>query len=326
MRIQHLMKACLSNQGSLCSWVIMMVWFICVGDHRFAIAQNNPAANAGQNPAAGGFAGGGFGAAGGFSANANMIAEFRGKLKGFQRGIVYVQKEDGTEAMVQLPESISNFQFVAIAKPAFLQRGQLVRLSGAFNPTNGMAVTPINKVELFQPVTGGLSGRTREQFIPGIYPEQRGENPQAFAEPVQCRVVGAVMGLNANGVLMVQAGGRPLQIQLAPEATFEIRYNNLSLAQEGDEISVTGFYQPPDENRIRAERITVTTDRVYGEFSDEPPKRATRRRATREPVDDEKEMNEGEARADVNGDGKVNVEGKKVNANPEAAAAAEAVE
>jgi len=70
----------------------------------------------------------------------------------------------------------------------------------------------------------------------------------------------------------------------------------------------------------------VTTDRVYGEFSDEPPKRATRRRATREPVDDEKEMNEGEARADVNGDGKVNVEGKKVNANPEAAAAAEAVE
>ena len=76
-------------------------------------------------------------AVGGFGANQNMVTQFRGKLKGFQRGVVLVQKEDGTDVMVQMPENINSFQFVALAKPAFLQRGQLVRLSGTFNPVNG---------------------------------------------------------------------------------------------------------------------------------------------------------------------------------------------
>ena len=256
-------------------------------------AQNAPGNQLGGNQAPN--ANPGVGA--GFGANQNMVTEFRGKLKGFQRGVVYVQKEDGTDVMVQIPESISNFQFVALAKPAFIQRGQLVRLSGDFNPANGMAISPINKVELFQPVTGGLVGRAREQFLPGVYPLNRGENPQAFAQPMRCRVVGAVMGLNANGVLVLQAGGRPLQIQLAPEATFEVRYNNLSLAQEGDDVSVSGFYQPQDETRIRAERITVTTDRVYGEMTEETPKRATRRRPSREVEENAEQKGEEKSEA-----------------------------
>lgn len=242
----------------------------------------------GQNPSAGttpqngtAVVGNGFG---GFGSNQNMVTEFRGKLKGFQRGVVYVQKEDGTDAMVQLPESIADFQFFAIAKPAFLRRGQLVRLSGMFNPVNGLAIAPISKVELFQPVSGKLNGNRREQFVPGIYPRHNAENPQAFAQPVSCLVVGAVMGLGANGMLMVQAGGRPLQIPLASDATFEIRYNNLSLAQEGDQVSVTGFYQPPNEQHVRAERITVTTERIYGEQSEATPvRRGSRVRSTRTP-------------------------------------------
>ena len=62
---------------------------------------------------------------------------------------------------------------------------------------------------------------------------------------------------------------RPLQIPLAPQATFEICYNNLSLAQEGDPVSVSGFYQPPDETGFEHERITITTERVYGEYSEQ---------------------------------------------------------
>ena len=216
-----------------------------------------------------------------FGGNQNMVTEFSGTLQGFQRGVVYVQKPDGTDVMVQIPETITSFRFIAQAKPAFLQRGQLVRLRGTFNPVNAMPVTPINKVELFQPVAAAITGRMREQFIPGIYQEQPGENPQAFGQPVSCRIVGAVMGLNQNGVLMLQTGVRPLQIPLAPEATFEICYNNLSLAQEGDQVSVSGFYQPPDETRIRAERITITTERVYGEYSEQAAQRVTRRRRNR---------------------------------------------
>lgn len=216
-----------------------------------------------------------------FGGNANMVTEFRGQLKGFQRGIVNVLREDGTEVMVQLPESLSSFQFVATAKPAFLQRGSLVRFQGTFTP-NGIPLEPVTRVELFQPVAGKMAGHMREQYVPGIYPERQNENPQALPTAVKCGVVGALMGIDGNGVMVVQAGNRPIRVPLSGDVKFEIRYNNLSLAQEGDPVSVAGFYQPPDETKVKAERITVTTDRIYGEPSDEPPKRVSRRRSRRD--------------------------------------------
>ena len=74
--------------------------------------------------------------------NQNMVTEFKGKLKGFQRGILHVTREDNTEMMVQLPDDASAFQFVATAKPAFLQRGTMVRFNGTFNQA-GVSMSPV---------------------------------------------------------------------------------------------------------------------------------------------------------------------------------------
>ncbi len=198
------------------------------------------------------------------AANQNMVTEFKGTLKGFQRGVVHVLREDGTEVWVQLPDNISSFQFVATAKPEFLQRGSMVRFSGTFNQA-GVSLSPVTKVELFQPISGRLSRRTRERFLPGVYPQGDHGKQQPLPTVALCNIVGAVMGLDGNGGMVVRAGNRPVRVQLAEDVKFEVRYNNLSLAQEGDPVSVAGFYQPPDESRVKAERITVTTDRVYGE-------------------------------------------------------------
>lgn len=228
-------------------------------------ANQNPA---NQNPAAPNFA------------NQNMVTEFKGTLKGFQRGVVSVLRDDGTEVMVQLPDNVASFQFVAKALPAFLQRGSLVRFTGTFNQA-GISLSPITKVELFQPVAGRLAGRARESYVPGVYPEAQHGNQQPFPAVAKCQIVGALMGMDGNGGMLVQTGKQPVRVQLADDAQFEIRYNNLNLAQEGDPVSVAGFYQPPDETRVKAERITVTTDRVYGEPSEETPKRGSRRRSRR---------------------------------------------
>ena len=212
-------------------------------------------------------------------ANQNMVTEFKGTLKSFQRGIVLVTREDGTEVMVQPPDDLSTFEFVATAKPAFLQRGVLVRFSGTFNQA-GVPISPVTSVEIFQPISGPVAGHTREQYVPGVYSDHREQNqqPQAIAK---YDVVGALMGLDASGIMMVQAGKQPVRVQLAADAKFEIRFNNLSLAQEGDPVRVAGFYQPPDETKVKAERVTITTDRVYGEPGTETPKRTTRRRTRR---------------------------------------------
>ena len=93
-------------------------------------------------------------------------------------------------------------------------------------------------------------------------------------------MVGALVALDAAGIMAVQAGNRPVRVQLAPDTEFELRVNNLSFAQEGDAVSVAGFYQPPDETKVKADRVTITTDRVYGE-PNIVPKRASRRGSRR---------------------------------------------
>jgi hypothetical protein len=208
----------------------------------------------------------------------NMVTEFKGALKSFQRGVLLVTKDDGTEMMVQPPDDISKFQFVATAKPAFLTRGTLVRFSGTFNQA-GVPQSPITRVEVFQAMTGKVPANMRERFTPGVYADRqtRTQPPQPIAK---YNVVGALVGLDASGIMAVQAGNRPVRVQLASDTEFELRVNNLSFAQEGDAVSVAGFYQPPDETKVKADRVTITTDRIYGEPIN-VPKRASRRGSRR---------------------------------------------
>jgi hypothetical protein len=194
-----------------------------------------------------------------------------------QRGILIVEKEDGSEAMVMPPENIASFKFVAKATPAFLRPNMLVRFSGNFGP-GGRPLQPIDKVTLFQPVNmRSIQGHAREQFTPGVHSADRhgGRNQPMVGK---LTVVGNLMGLSPGGVLAVRAGKYPVQVPVAGEAEFEVCYNNPSLAQPGDTVTVSGFYQPPNENQVRADRVTITTDRVYGEYQPEDERKTRRKR------------------------------------------------
>ncbi len=159
----------------------------------------------------------------------------------------------------------------------------LVRFAGTFSQA-GVAQSPIAKVELFQPIPGKVAGNLRHKYLPGVYPDKRAAVPEAQSGIAKCDVVGSLVGIDATGLMMVQAGKVPVQIPLVQNASFEIRTNNLSLAQPGDPVSVSGFYNPPDETKVLADSITITTDRVYGEAvagqtGRQRPKRRTRRRS-----------------------------------------------
>ena len=212
-------------------------------------------------------------------ASANEIASFKGTLKGFNRGVITATREDGTDVMVKPPEDASAFVFTASAKPQFLQRGMMVRFQGSFAP-NGTPTAPITKVEIFQPVNPqAIKGHTRELYTPGVHAVDR-HGAKKPAQVAKYNIVGSLVGINNAGVMMVQAGKVPVNAKLDVTVTFQVKYNNLSLAKEGDPISVEGFYTPPDDTKIRGDRITVTTDRVYGEYVEpEVPKRRGRRTA-----------------------------------------------
>ncbi|MDA8745642.1 hypothetical protein N9N28_13500 [Rubripirellula amarantea] len=216
----------------------------------------------------------------------NMITNFKGKLVSFKRGILVVTTDEGTQMNVALPDDIASFVFVAEAKPAFLQRGMFVRFSGSFNQA-GMAQSPIRKVEIFQPVAGKLNGHQREAFVPGIYPVNRPKAAEPPPQVADVKVVGNIMGMDASGVMGVMIGKQPLQVPLAPDVRLELRFNNMSLAEEGDSVSVAGFYQAGDETNVKASRITITTSRVYGEATEGNSKSTRKRtRSSRKKTDD----------------------------------------
>ncbi|TWT80696.1 hypothetical protein CA13_21420 [Planctomycetes bacterium CA13] len=195
---------------------------------------------------------------------ANMVTNIKGKLKSFQPGVLTVTKDDGTDVMVQLPDELPAFVFSAEAKPAFISRGMLVRFSGMFDLA-GNPQAPIEKVEIIQPIpTKQLRGSQQEDFTPGVHGDRHAKNkpPKPIAN---YKIVGVPMGIMGNGIMAVQAGKMLVRAQLAENVKFRIRFNNLSLAQPGDSVSVAGFYQPPDETNVKAERITITTQRVYGD-------------------------------------------------------------
>ena len=210
------------------------------------------------------------------SANANMVAKIKGTIKGFQRGVLLVTRDDGTDVMVQPPAKATSFTFVAEAKPAFLQRGMLVRFKGSFN-ANGVPTAPINKIEIFQPINlKSIPGHSREAFTPGVHPEDKHGKKNAGVANDQ--IVGTFTGVYPNGTVFVKAGNVPVTATVVPNVQLQIRYNNLSLVKEGDAISVAGFYNPPDDTKIRGDQITITTDRVYGEpVEPTPATRKTRR-------------------------------------------------
>ena len=213
-------------------------------------------------------------------AGQNMLTDFNGKLKAIQRGIMIVTRDDGTDVMVQPPEDISSFQFVAEAKPQFLRPGMLVRFSGTFDRA-GVAQSPIAKVELFQQLSAKVPPNKRKFFVPGVHPDRRDMKKQQDTGIARCDVVGSLVGIDQSGVMMVRAGKVPVRMPLVQNATFEIRYNNLSLAQPGDAVKVSGFYNPPDETKVAAGSFVITTDRVYGEPIAEESKKNVRKHRTR---------------------------------------------
>ncbi|TWT94350.1 hypothetical protein [Neorhodopirellula pilleata] len=229
---------------------------------------------------------GGFGGGANPNAPANEVTEFKGKLNGVRGNILTVTREDDVECFVMFPDELNALEFVAPALPAYLRRGMPVRFTTTLGPT-GMPLTPVDKIEIIAPVNMSLIANSQKmRFTPGVNSADRHAKPNQGPMTGKVYVIGSLMMLGPNGELAVQAGKVPVQTMVAPDAKVEIRANSLALAQPGDLVTVTGFYQPPDDTKVKAERIVVTTDRVFGETPPKP-ERKSRKKSKEDAVEPE---------------------------------------
>lgn len=213
-------------------------------------------------------------------AAANEVTKFQGILKASQGNLITVTREDGVDCLVQFPEQITSLNFVAKALPAYLRPGMPIRFTTTLGP-GGQPLTPVDRIEIFAPIAANMvSHASKDKYTPGIHHVDRHHKQPRNAPIVgKVYVVGSLMMISPQGVLAMQAGSTPVQTPVDPDVKLELRLNNLSLAQPGDSVSVSGFYEPPDDTKVRAESITIATDRVYGEAP--PPKERRSRKSRR---------------------------------------------
>jgi len=213
----------------------------------------------------------------------DTVIEFKGTLKDSQRNLMVVTRDDGTDVTVKLHDDPTRLRFIADAKPAFLRPQMMARTTVSLGPA-GLPVSPAETIELFQPVpTSTLPGSAKASFTPGIHSASHEKsNPQLGFVPGNYQVVGMIVGMDSKGVYL-NAGRGPMPIPLSPEAKIGLVYHNLSLAQPGDPVTVSGFHQPPDETQVIANSVAIRPDRVYGEAEENPRRRTTRARSKNKP-------------------------------------------
>jgi len=213
----------------------------------------------------------------------DTVIDFKGKLKESYGNLLVVTRDDGTDVTVKLHDDPTRLRFVADAKLEFVRPQMMARTTVSLGPA-GAPVSPVDRIELFQPVPpAAVSGSAKENFTPGVHSSSHAKpNPQQGFVPGNYNVVGMVVGMDNNGIYL-NTGRGAMAIPLSPEAKIGLAYNNLSLAQQGDPVTVSGFHQPPDETQVVAGSVVIRPERVYGEAEENPRRRTSRTRTKNKP-------------------------------------------
>lgn len=213
----------------------------------------------------------------------DTVIDIKGKLKDSQGNLMVVTRDDGTDVTIKLHDDPTRLRFVADAKMAYVRPQMMARITVSLGPA-GIPISPVDQIELFQPMPpAAVTGSAKESFTPGVYSASHEKpNPQLGFVPGNYKVVGMVMGMDNKGIYL-NTGRGPMAIPLSPEAKIGLLYNNLSLAQQGDPVTVSGFHQPPDETQVVANSVVIRPERIYGEAEENPRRRTPRSRTKNKP-------------------------------------------
>jgi hypothetical protein len=217
----------------------------------------------------------------------DTVIEVKGTLKSAQRNSIILTREDGEDVTVMLHEDPTMLKFIAEAKPAFLRPQMLVRVTANLGP-GAMPTAPVDRVEIFQPIQAArLPNSVKQNYTVGIHSADHAKpNPQQGFIPGKYTIVGMIAGMDPAGIYISTGGRARIPIPLVQDAKIALLYNNLSLAQPGDPVSVKGFHQPPDETKVIGADISIRPERIFGEAVDNGDQRSPRtRRGRARPAD-----------------------------------------
>ena len=171
-----------------------------------------------------------------------------GTFEGVQGPYMQVKNATGHPYIIALQANVSKVGIVGTARPDFLKPGMLVSFTADIDK-KGAVAEPISELAIVAP---------SETNTPGLFPEDR-ENKDS----TRFFVRGTVRTVK-EGKLTVSAGGKQVAGELPDDATITLESNDLSLAQQGDEVSVEGRLV----SEYKSEGNNVIPGKVFGEKID----------------------------------------------------------
>lgn len=174
-----------------------------------------------------------------------------GKFVGLVPGqAVVLNIKDSTEhpywVLVQPPTS--KLGITGTALPEFLKAGLLVSFTADVDD-KGVVDQPVKELQIVSP---------SETTTPGLFREDR-DNKESTRFYVR-----ATIRTNKEGVLTMSAGGKQVQATLASDAKIKVESTDPKIAQEGDEIKLTGRMV----EEFRSEGNQIKPGKIFGEKID----------------------------------------------------------
>ncbi len=183
---------------------------------------------------------------------------FEGELKAAQRGILQVVTAKGDQWFVKPPEKGDQVMYSAMAEPAWLRPGLIVRFLASLT-NKGQATAPVREVTVFTPKPGVQMGVVRDSTdTRGIFEDvEKPEKPDPNAAAPYL-VAGKLVSFK-NGMMTVAWGGVSISAPLAEDAKVAVEVADFSLLREGDKVEVQGWYYQAFPNQAQATRLTITS-------------------------------------------------------------------
>jgi hypothetical protein len=186
-----------------------------------------------------------------------MPVTVSGTLQQIKGGLLQVASATQEQYLVKVDPRHTKVQCTGTAEPDFLRSGLYVRFSGEFD-NRGTGKGDLSELEIVTP---------SEIVRPGVVRDEPGgldEKPKKKVknEGGKFLVVGQIRSIK-NGQLLVAAPTVPtgLKVNVAAGAKINVDVNDVTLAQQGDEIEVKGNLVQPAQNgqpgQVVASEVTI---------------------------------------------------------------------
>jgi hypothetical protein len=177
-----------------------------------------------------------------------MLVNVSGKVAGVQAGKVFVTTSADEQYIIHVFENMANVGVTGTAQLDYLKPGVFVRFTVPEIDKKGNATGELTDFSIYTP---------SEDIRPSVLSDD------VTGEKGPWLVSGRIQSITKKGKATIDCGTAKIKVQFPESPEIKVEVRDYSLAQEGDEVLVTGFLaKPPKDMQGEAQVAEVVGETV----------------------------------------------------------------